>query len=406
MLRHLAARRLLPQTAFAAPIRRTLIARPVAPCSWSKRDEVLSNWEALRANPEEWYDNRSRKNNPRAPDFVRRDNRSVAIWIDGRDTPEWYEDVLEQLDSRQMGQGRGERTSNRPRSDRRDSSAEYNNWLSLRESPEEWFDNRSRKTNPRAPDFRRKDDRSVALWLDSYNAPEWIEELLQELDARQSQRAAGYSQQPQEGGEMAPQQYMEDKRAAEMAKWESLRSNPELWFDNRRSKTNPKAPDFKRKDDRSVALWLSSYQLPEYIDELLAELDARFEQRMSGQQQRQQDYQAYPEQQAYADYPQQQQQQYQQGEVDPRDARQAEDLAKWESLRDHPEEWFDNRYSKPNPKWPDFRRRDDRSVVLWLSSRSAPEWINELLPKLDVLVQQREAARQNRGYSTGVEVGN
>lgn len=43
-------------------------------------------------------------------------------------------------------------------------------------------------------------------------------------------------------------------------KWAFLRDNPSAFFDNRTTKTNPKAPDFKlkKKDQADVALWVDS----------------------------------------------------------------------------------------------------------------------------------------------------
>lgn len=40
------------------------------------------------------------------------------------------------------------------------------------------------------------------------------------------------------------------------ALWEELASNPNMWFDNRDGKRNPKAPDFKRKNT-GEGLWMT-----------------------------------------------------------------------------------------------------------------------------------------------------
>jgi hypothetical protein len=45
--------------------------------------------------------------------------------------------------------------------------------------------------------------------------------------------------------------------------WEELAANPSAFWDNRDTKTNPKAPDFKHKDS-GEALWLDSK--PEHIN--------------------------------------------------------------------------------------------------------------------------------------------
>ena len=54
------------------------------------------------------------------------------------------------------------------------------------------------------------------------------------------------------------------------AAWEDLQANPDGWFDNRSDKRNPKAPDFKAKNNNKnieggFALWLDS--MPSWFDE-------------------------------------------------------------------------------------------------------------------------------------------
>lgn len=52
--------------------------------------------------------------------------------------------------------------------------------------------------------------------------------------------------------------------------WDDLLANPGAYWDNRLTKKNPKAPDFKHKAS-GAALWLNS--APGYAQERLAELD-------------------------------------------------------------------------------------------------------------------------------------
>ena len=52
-------------------------------------------------------------------------------------------------------------------------------WADLENNPDGWFDNRSDKRNPKAPDFKAKNNNKAveggfALWLDS--APDWFDE--------------------------------------------------------------------------------------------------------------------------------------------------------------------------------------------------------------------------------------
>jgi hypothetical protein len=53
-------------------------------------------------------------------------------------------------------------------------------------------------------------------------------------------------------------------------KWRLVKNEPNLWWDNRVNKINPKGPDFKLKDKNrqvDVALWLSSKSTPEWAKE-------------------------------------------------------------------------------------------------------------------------------------------
>mmetsp|Transcript_38482 Transcript_38482/g.46455 ORF Transcript_38482/g.46455 Transcript_38482/m.46455 type:complete len:327 (+) Transcript_38482:89-1069(+) len=53
-------------------------------------------------------------------------------------------------------------------------------WNQLFDHPNNFWDNRLGKRNPRAPDFKHKED-NTALWLDSYDTPPWVVERLVEL---------------------------------------------------------------------------------------------------------------------------------------------------------------------------------------------------------------------------------
>ena len=53
-------------------------------------------------------------------------------------------------------------------------------------------------------------------------------------------------------------------------KWRLVKNAPNMWWDNRENKTNPKAPDYKLKDKSravNVALWLSGRDTPEWARE-------------------------------------------------------------------------------------------------------------------------------------------
>ena len=51
--------------------------------------------------------------------------------------------------------------------------------------------------------------------------------------------------------------------AAVEACWRDLVENPEAWWDNRETRSNPMAPGFKHKRTRR-ALWVDNWQTPEW----------------------------------------------------------------------------------------------------------------------------------------------
>ncbi|KAF8721874.1 hypothetical protein HU200_022818 [Digitaria exilis] len=76
------------------------------------RDNISSSsrsaeelWQAFFANPLDWWDNRTNKKNPRYPDFKHK-HTGEALWVDGRNNPNWVISQLAVLDSR-MGSLQG-----------------------------------------------------------------------------------------------------------------------------------------------------------------------------------------------------------------------------------------------------------------------------------------------------------
>ena len=45
-------------------------------------------------------------------------------------------------------------------------------------------------------------------------------------------------------------------------KWMDFFDNPNAYWDNRQNKRNPRAPDFKHKDEKDTVLWLDSRDTP------------------------------------------------------------------------------------------------------------------------------------------------
>ncbi|ESR57163.1 hypothetical protein CICLE_v10021384mg [Citrus x clementina] len=56
-------------------------------------------WQAFFASPNEWWDNRKNKKNPKYPDFKHKDT-GEALWVEGRYNPGWVKSQLAILDTR------------------------------------------------------------------------------------------------------------------------------------------------------------------------------------------------------------------------------------------------------------------------------------------------------------------
>lgn len=54
------------------------------------------------------------------------------------------------------------------------------------------------------------------------------------------------------------------------ALWQEFFQDPTRWWDNRTGKRNPKAPDFKHKDNGDKALWLTGNKNPSWVAGQLA----------------------------------------------------------------------------------------------------------------------------------------
>lgn len=63
----------------------------------TKESSAEDKWRSVIENPGLWWDNTQNKRNPRAPDFKLKSDPSgsTALWITGRDTPDWARQKLE-----------------------------------------------------------------------------------------------------------------------------------------------------------------------------------------------------------------------------------------------------------------------------------------------------------------------
>ncbi|KAL4420880.1 hypothetical protein ABPG77_002839 [Micractinium sp. CCAP 211/92] len=66
----------------------------------------------------------------------------------------------------------------------KNSFTEESLWMDYFTDPSQWYDNRARKTNPNAPDFKKKvgGRDAPALWLTSRSCPPWVHSELKMLD--------------------------------------------------------------------------------------------------------------------------------------------------------------------------------------------------------------------------------
>lgn len=177
---------------------------------WMEENELEERlkWECLVEYPEEYWDNRIGKLNPKSPDFKHK-TTGEALWLS--DVPESVAYLVRGIPL---------------------PLTKEEAWQAVLQAPEQYWDNRANKLNPKSPDFKHKST-GQALWLT--DASDWIVEQL----------------------ESRPAPAARPKPAGRDSLWESLLSDPGQFYDNRLTKMNPKAPDFKHKSS-GEALWLNS----------------------------------------------------------------------------------------------------------------------------------------------------
>ncbi|XP_023638728.1 protein OSB3, chloroplastic/mitochondrial isoform X2 [Capsella rubella] len=192
-------------------------------------EETSNSWKHLIENPKEWFDHRGNKANglvkPKHPDFKRKAG-GLSLWLST--VPDWALLKLDELEfdvfvpngDIKLKQLKGEES-----------------WKDLVQNPDKWFDNRSEKTNVKAPDFKHKET-GEALWMT--DSPIWVLSKLPPLKKNQERPL------------MSNTVSLHKKES-----WKNLVEDPSKWWDNRVDKRNPKGPDFKHKET-GEALWISS----------------------------------------------------------------------------------------------------------------------------------------------------
>lgn len=76
----------------------------------------------------------------------------------------------------------------------RESSAE-DKWRSVSDNPNLWWNNTANKRNPKAPDFKLKNDPSgqVVLWINSRDTPDWAKQKFESAGATPAYQASGFT---------------------------------------------------------------------------------------------------------------------------------------------------------------------------------------------------------------------
>jgi len=59
--------------------------------------DIEGRWAALFCSPDDFWDNRATKRNPKAPDFKHKET-GEALWVESRSTPSWVASSLKELD--------------------------------------------------------------------------------------------------------------------------------------------------------------------------------------------------------------------------------------------------------------------------------------------------------------------
>ena len=273
-------------------------------------------WQGLIDSPHEWEDFRTKKRNPRFPDFKRKED-GMSLWFDSYDTPDWVATKLMEMEDKLA-------TSS---SSTRASSAKEHLWQDLIDSPHEWEDFRTKKRNPRFPDFKRKED-GMSLWFDSHDTPDWVATKLMEMEDK-----------------LATSSSSTRASSAKEHLWQGLIDSPHEWEDFRTKKRSPRFPDFKHKEDE-MPLWLDSYDTPDWVATKLMEMEDKLATSSSST----------------------------------RASSAKEHL--WQDLIDSPHEWEDFRTKKRNPRFPDFKRKED-GMPLWFDSYDTPDWVATKLMEIE-----------------------
>ncbi|KAJ7528130.1 hypothetical protein O6H91_16G085400 [Diphasiastrum complanatum] len=162
-----------------------------------------------------------------------------------------------------------------------------------------------------------------------------------------------------------PSSFEEERRAARVERlWQQFFLDPSQWWDERRDKTNPRFPDFKHKTAKK-ALWIDNRLNPPCVHTRLAAMVQDQEEGQSG---------------------------FSTPGISGRVAK-LEQL--WQEFFLDPSRWWDNRFIKKSPKYPDFTHKTTHEG-LWIEGWLKPPWIKAKMATM-ALGQLQSAAALRSG---------
>ncbi|XP_021726667.1 protein OSB3, chloroplastic/mitochondrial-like isoform X2 [Chenopodium quinoa] len=440
--------------------------------SLQKKNNRLQLLQLLFANPSDWYDNRKSKKNPKQPDFKHKSTGEV-LWFSERDPP-WVKKQIEILDSRLSGSPNygvsskysssrclsdelfmvpnptvteedlddpepdepGKNIQRGVNSDKETGEGKSSSqkkidrlhlWKKFFANPDEWYDNRKSKKNPKQPDFKHKSS-GEALWFSECDSL-WVKEQVEILGSRHvgganieainksssdklvsgepleelnlnvtaeeftlDETGKNFQRVENSGSETCEGKSSLQKKNDRLHLWKKLFANPDEWYDNQKSKKNPKQPDFKHKSS-GEALWFSERD-PLWVKEQVELLGSRVlggannevtsksspTKWVSGELLEEINLNVTAEE-FTLDEPGENFQGVENSGSETRESKSSAQKKLWKKFFANPDEWYDNRKSKKNPKQPDFKHKTS-GEALWLGGCDSP-WVKKQIKILD-----------------------
>ncbi|KAJ7539790.1 hypothetical protein O6H91_11G109000 [Diphasiastrum complanatum] len=208
-------------------------------------------------------------------------------------------------------------------------------WQIFFSDPSQWWDSRFDKEDSAAPDFKHKTTKQ-ALWINDRFSPPWLKAKLDTLTQQAPQPSLSLSSSSSSSTSLISSGPA--SRTKEL--WEEFFSDPSQWSDSRSDKRSPRSPDFKHKTAKK-ALWIDNNFNPPWVHARLATMVQCQEHGESG---------------------------LSTIEISDR----MEQL--WQEFFSDPSQWWDNRFIKRSPNFPDFKHKSTHEG-LWMEGWLNPPWV-------------------------------